>query len=1320
MRKFIVFAALASTLLADQAHAAMEAYCQSPPFISTAAAPNVMLMVDTSGSMSDMAYSSAAYDPTKLYEGYFNPEKDYALDASGVYVETGTSTCAKVCTGTWTCAKNNSPGGDCVQNAFGCGGSKKWACCSQWTTVDCGGNGNGNYLNYQNMARIDLLRWALTGGKPSGCTGSIQTCEASLYLQPSSSVPCNADGCTMETNAGVKVKAKWTRITGDAGGLLYQLKSLPVQPRMGSMYFRDTEVKNTVLVGDFTGSASVDGVNPYKNTAAALNSEAPAGATPTGPALWAAYNYFAQQPAIFGGPGPQTGGAEWKNPMYQCFDANNDGNCQGNELVLVPCAKNFMILLTDGQWNKGGASGSVVSTCSIDTGYENASADPVVPAYWLHKKGYTNVPTNIASNMESVYTVGLWLGGSGEKSLKNVAMYGGFDTGKTWPGGTTGYPQDSGCVATDCVGATKGSPCTDLPSPPSALTKDWDNNADGLPDNFFSASDAGEIKTKIMTVILDIMRRASSGTAVSVLSSSEGSGANLMQALFYPKRTFSDGTDISWTSDLMNYWYYLDPYLKSLQIREDTVREDANYTLLDLKTDYITEFTYDSSQNKTLAHRWLDSTGTGSVLTDLGTVPIEEAMPIWRAGFNLWWTDPASRTVKTTVDGSSLVSFTTANSNTLKDSMGQTDAQAQTTIDYVRGVDLAGGRGRTVTTGVCSARRSPCSSAADCPGGETCDQETHVWKLGDIISSTPRIMGPAPLNNFNTVYNDKTYSDFIKSDDYKERQLAFVGANDGMLHAFRLGKLLQNWTGKQWYEAGRQEGTTGAGGIGTEAYAFIPQNVLPYLQYLQDEDYCHIYMTDGPATITEASINKPSTCTLANYWDCPKVTTMQAAPNTNKVDFGKTSWRTVLVGSMGVGGATNDTGTADADRISTPITGSSVGLSSYYALDVTDQSAPTLLWEFSNANLGVTNIGPAIIRVGDKTTNGRWFAILASGSTGPITSMEFRGTSDKNLRLFVLDLKTGTLLRTIDTGIANAFAGSITTSAVVDLEKDMPSNSGNYQDDAVYIGYVQNTTNGGVLRLVINDDIDPANWTANKVIENIGPVTTSVVDLIDRRNNKLWLYFAEGRFSHKQDDLNTQRKLFGIQEPCFDKKQCRISGAVCSTDSDCGDIATNGNCVSSMIHPTCTDMVTLADLKNQTTLPSSTLSTEKGWYINMASVASPESAERVISNPVALSTGAVFFVSFAPTADICGFGGTTYLWALDYKTGGSVTFLMQGKALLQVSTGEIKEMPLGSAFTEKEGRRSIGFKGIPPAGEAAMILSNPTDIIRKMMHVQEQ
>jgi type IV pilus assembly protein PilY1 len=320
--------------------------------------------------------------------------------------------------------------------------------------------------------------------------------------------------------------------------------------------------------------------------------------------------------------------------------------------------------------------------------------------------------------------------------------------------------------------------------------------------------------------------------------------------------------------------------------------------------------------------------------------------------------------------------------------------------------------------------------------------------------------------------------------------------------------------------------------------------------------------------------------------------------------------------------------------------------------------------------------------------------------------LEFKGQSDQTLKLFILDLKTGELLRTIDTGIPRAFAGSISSNAI-DLERSRPSDSGTYQDDAVYIGYVQDYegkgqyTKGGVLRLVLNDDITPANWKWSKVFVDgeIGPVTTSVVNLLDRQTGTLWLYFGEGRFFYKTDDFDAQRKLFGVKEPCYDK--------------------TTNTLTESCINDTFKQLQ-LLDLKDQTTTPAATLATtDKGWFVNMAATSNLDGAERIISNPTPDALGAVFFLSFAPTKDICGFGGTTFLWALDYKTGGKVTYTLQGKALVQVSTGEIKELKLADAFTEEGGRKSQGFMGIPPAGQGVMVITSPSPL-KKFMHVQEQ
>lgn len=1254
--RVLVFSLLFAFLFSQVFAQDMVEYCQLPISIGGAVEPNVLLVVDASGSMNERAYTGN-YDPSQTYEGYFDPQKHYRPNADGVYEETVPTgvPCTTVCAH-WTCVRDPT---DCIfTEPRGTRGCRSWQypCCTQVQQVgDCNID-SGNYLNFQYMTRMDLLRWALTGGTPLGCNGTIARCNPEVYPNPQ--LNCDSFGCTLVSSDGsTKVKARWDRITGERGGLLFRLKNLSPRPVMGAMFFRGNGVVETVYIGDFTASANFDGVNPYKNVITAINSIIPQGATPTAPALWDAYNYFAQRPPKYGGPTPQMGeGDKWKNPLYRCYDRNNDGNCQGNEFVLVPCAKNFVILMSDGQWNRGGYP--VATTCRIDSDVEAESPDPVVPAYYMHKLGFVNQPTGISSYVESVYAIALWLGGTGELSMKHVAMYGSFDRNRSWPGGTSGFPQASCSRVDDCCGYSncgRGSPCT--PLPPSS--PDWDRNGDGVPDTFFKADNAFELKSKFEKVINEILRQVSSGTAVSVLASSEGSGANLIQATFYPRKV-SGPDEVTWIGRLQSLWYFVDPNLELATIREDTDRD----LKLDLRRDYIAEFYYDHDMGEARVKLLSDSDGNGVPETLVRRVSIEEIGNLWEAGYKLWERDLQTnpRRIFTQIENS-LVEFSVENASILRTYLNVPDlSEAQSVIRYVRGEDLPGSRSRCLEIG--GIRR--------------------VWRLGDIVNSTPRLQSFNPLNSYHLPaplgYGDQTYADFINTESYKRRGVVYVGANDGMLHAFYLGQLKQDWPGKSGSEVARLEGLD----LGKELWAFIPKNALPYLKYLLNSDYCHIYYVDGTPLLVDASIG--------------------GNPNDVKTS---TSWRTILIGSMGLGGATRNRGSTCTNCIKTPV--ANLGFSSYFALDVTDPENPQFLWEFTDPDLGLTTTGPAIIRQGDPSKCGRWFVVFASGPTGPInvSQTQFMGRSDQSLKIFVLDLKTGTLIRKIDTGISNAFGGSL-HNAVVDTDRYNPNSPGFYQDDAIYIGYTKcegtNCTNGGVLRILTRESQNPSDWTYSLVMDNIGPVTASVAKLQDRSKGNLWLFFGTGRYFYKtateiddagsQTNPATRRRIFGVKEPCY-------SGVV-----------------NDIIAP-CTTTLSLANLKDQTTNPSSDIGNFQGWYVNLDPPSEGYAQERVITDPLATPAGVVFFTTFKPSGDACTMGGNTHVWALRYDTGGGAGGILRGKALLQVSTGEIKEMNLATTFTEKEGRRSQAITGIPPKGQGLSVLIPPPPL-KKVLHIRER
>ncbi len=594
-----------------------------------------------------------------------------------------------------------------------------------------------------------------------------------------------------------------------------------------------------------------------------------------------------------------------------------------------------------------------------------------------------------------------------------------------------------------------------------------------------------------------------------------------------------------------------------------------------------------------------------------------------------------------------------------------------------------------------------------------------VWKLGDIVSSTPRTESTVRLNAYNLPppagYSDASYGNdtalngYIYSSAYMNRGMAYAGANDGMLHAFNLGTL--NVTPS----ANTKATLTGAG-LGNEAWTFMPTNVLPYLGYYADPGYGHLYFMDGNTTIVDASVG---TCGAGtNYSDCPK-----------DLSGSGSNWRTILVGGMGIGGASSDhdSGCATGNGgtcVRTPISG--VGYSSYYALDVTNPNSPKFLWEFSDPGLGFATSGAAIVKIStrtdnkpDKSKNGRWFAVFGSGPTGPInTSHQFLGTSYQPLQVYVVDLNAAPplqngvnywIINNVSDGdttgpINNAFSGSMVNGSI-DTDKWNINALGNYQDEAVYFGYTRKDENagtwtkGGVLKLKTFEDPNPANWQLVKVLDGTGPITTGIARLQDRKNHNLWLYFGTGRYFFLKDDFvtNPAERLYGVKEPCYT--------------------------VNDTLDSSCTQVRSMSDLTDQTNADQTV---NKGWYISLDGVTTDSNndtlgGERVITDPSALTNGAVFFTTYEPNNDFCQFGGASYLWAVKYDTGTQApAAALIGKALVQVSTGEFKQIDLSSVFTDRNNRRmGTAMTGKPPTDPPPIISKSKNKPVKRILHMEE-
>ncbi len=100
-----------------------------PPFVGNVLTPNVLLLMDNSGSMMDSAFhlNGETYDPTSEYGGYFE-QKCYNYSSGQFVVETGTI------------------------------GS-----CPHW---------DGKFLNYISMTKMEIAKWVMMGGKCSARSAS--------------------------------------------------------------------------------------------------------------------------------------------------------------------------------------------------------------------------------------------------------------------------------------------------------------------------------------------------------------------------------------------------------------------------------------------------------------------------------------------------------------------------------------------------------------------------------------------------------------------------------------------------------------------------------------------------------------------------------------------------------------------------------------------------------------------------------------------------------------------------------------------------------------------------------------------------------------------------------------------------------------------------------------------------------------------------------------------------------------------------------------------------------------------------------------------
>ncbi|MDH4188524.1 MAG: hypothetical protein OEV08_16175, partial [Nitrospira sp.] len=524
---------------------------------------------------------------------------------------------------------------------------------------------------------------------------------------------------------------------------------------------------------------------------------------------------------------------------------------------LVQCCKNYVLMISPGlgiaDGNNPDASTPFPVASTINPTYANnrgikgaTSADDAASAAAgdrLDDVAFYGRTTDLRADLSgSQYVTFYGVNALGRKAGANLiasaAKYGGFIDKNN--DGTSNFNPTSGQTCTYPAGSNidpgTGGPYYSDP--------EWDIDRDCVPDTFYDATDGKKLVAQIQNAINDILKQASAGTSISVMASSSTGEGSIYQAYFYPETT-EDERKVSWTGYLQSV--FIDSYGN---LREDSGAGGVPNGRLIYSEDAIIRTTTDPFTNDIVVQRFADANGDGKAdsTTPINTVPLRQTQGVWEAGRKLalrdittsprnlfTWVDLDNDGV---VDTAEQMAFTTANAATLAPYLRAVSSGTYTAsniINFLHGNQVTGMRDRQLTV----------------------DSALRVWRLGDIVNSSPIVVG-APRERYDLLYGDRGYRNFLQR-WADRRQTTYVGANDGMLHAFNGGYYHRgddpntSEVEHGWHTTAPTDNSSGPQ-LGEEIWGFIPHYVLPQLLWYTQPDYTHVSYVDLKPKVTDARI----------------------------------------------------------------------------------------------------------------------------------------------------------------------------------------------------------------------------------------------------------------------------------------------------------------------------------------------------------------------------------------------------------------------------------------------------------------------------------
>lgn len=802
--------------------------------------------------------------------------------------------------------------------------------------------------------------------------------------------------------------------------------------------------------------------------------------------------------------------------------------------------------------------------------------------------------------------------------------------------------------------ATKWGSYTNSPQDLAATfdpTKDIWTEDGTTPQNYSVVTNPSTLRENLSRILVKVGKNNATGTAAPVsINSLTGEGI-FLQTVYQPVYVSPDNSSsATWVGTLSAL--FLD--------RHGNIREDSNSNQTLDDSDKVIEFVKMDFRNQNESgisetrkiigfNRYPFNTTThGKDETDSSAVELglkmEQLKTLWNARDQLADISDANIVLQRQSDGSvntrrliltgidtpnasnqydgvitasETLDFTgdTTTANKLKNYLvAASTTEATNIIQYIRGKESANYRNRTVKFYANSAAKP--------------------WRLGDIVNSTPAIVG-APSAGYDTLYGDDSYTAF-RNKYANRRNMVYVGANDGMLHAFNAGYFDRMNTTFTTTPTGNN---SSAPALGAEMWAYVPYNLLPHLRWLTLKNYEHVFYVDANVKVFDANI-------------------FASKNNNTKYPNG---WGTILAVGMRYGG-----GPYEIDRDGNPATTNdrTTLRSAYLLFDITDpESGPELIAEITHPDMGYTLADPEIVKRRAPNANGSytsnvtvndWYMVFGSGPQGPDATKE--AISNAPAKLFYMDLKNAVAGTpqlapvTVDAINSKSFVGGITA-------KDW---SKNYQDDMLYFGLVGDDNRGsnlpspapaaykGALKQAViaasGADLLTAGTVSSLLSQSDANLAFSSAPLAVRDGaGQFWVFTGTGRFLVNRDvELNDDNVYFGLKVD-----DSRVNAAkpwLTNTGvsrSNLRDVTRDGLYVSNdggLLVKTPTGNQMLTDYLN-------TLESKSGWYRKLAGT------KEMNFTRSAFYEGTLIFNSYKPSFNACDVGGESPQYILDMFTG---------------------------------------------------------------------